>query len=444
MVFSYTKLHYTKYTKKGCEVMSILEFDKNILPFLDDDLEFGEIIDRLLEEDYEDLQMFLRKRNLSYEQALEKVGSFRNEFLHQCRINQISVEQKKSAVTYFQNHEINENNQWIFAAILCDNGYLLDMERKYRSKEQDISSGIRCMEEMQKVLQYFDFCRRHHQQFEQLISILPNHLQPVYTENKREVADIIQILDQWWFCGEDGYVIDVLKNNLIEILAMAQANSSLLSIKPLFLFLLLRNHKSRIAETEGIRYQIQKLFQHKKYKIDEDNGRNFKSHADMICLFEALCRYYEQDTDINLDLCRYGFSATSNIAQWYYEQYFVEQDSFILPGAFNIVRQSEFRFNDELADISDWTMFDTPYYKRISKFLETYFRDHSQEIQKSVSRNNGVLAQKIYKTIILPEGLCAPVDEKKVIELIKHELYSISEELTYEVFERCLYQWIGI
>lgn len=424
--------------------MSILEFDENILPFLDEDLDFEEIIDRLLEGDYEDLQMFLEKRHLTYDQALKNVGSFRTKFLNQCKINKISIKQKKSVVTYFQNYQIDQNNQWLFAAILCDNGYLLDTEREYRSTEQDISSGIRCMEEMDKVQKYFDFCRIHRQKFEQLISENPNHIQPVYTENKQEAEDILQILDQCWFCGEEEYVIDVLKNNLIEILATVQANNSLLSIKPLFLFLLLRNHKSRIAETEGVQYQIQKLFQYKKYKIDEDNGRNFKSHADMICLFEALCHYYEKDTNVNLDLCRYGFSAVSNIGQWYYEQYFVEQDSFILPGASNIVRQMEFRFNEELADISDWSMFETSYYKRISKFLETYIRNHKQEIQESIDSNNDTLAQKIYQTVILPEGLCAPMDETKVIELIKHELYAISEELAYEVFENCLYQWIDI
>lgn len=447
--------------------MGLLDFNKD---FLSDKKDFEEYMDNILnEEDFEDnlddilekdfeelvscilnkkdteLQIFLQKQNLTYEQALENIQLFRKHFLEQCQIYNIDITKKKTVIEYFQNHFIDEQNQWLFISILCDNGYLMDVERKFRSEEQDIYNGIMCMEEIEKVSKYFDFCRNNKNKFEKIISIIPNYVTPIYDENdEKEVEDIIQILETSWFYIEDGYIVEVLKNNLIEFLSTIRASELLLCIKPLFLFLLLRNHKNRITETEGIRYQTQKLFQYKKYKIDVDNGKNFKNYQEMILFFEKLCLYYQSDTNIDLDLCRYGFSATSNLAQWYYEQYLVEEDSMVIPCAINIIRNTEFRFNEELADIEYWELFETSYYKRIEKFLIQYIENNKKKLWEYLDADNQKLSKYLYETIIVPKGICAKIDKQEVITFIKHKLYAVSEEMTYEVLKKCLYQWIGI
>lgn len=107
-----------------------------------------------------------------------------------------------------------------------------------------------------------------------------------------------------------------LNNNLHHFIGITKQAEEYRQIVPLFLFQLMVRHTRRLAEKENLEVSLKSLWSYKGYQMEKDNGKNYKQYKLYIKLFSKLCKLYHKDEEVDLELCRYGFCAVSNLSDW--------------------------------------------------------------------------------------------------------------------------------
>lgn len=107
-----------------------------------------------------------------------------------------------------------------------------------------------------------------------------------------------------------------LYNNLHRFICMTKRMKEYRLVTPLFLFQLMVRHTGRLAVKENLDVSLKSLWAYKQYRIDKNNGKNFKRYKLYIRLFSRLCKAYRDDGGVDLELCRCGFAASSNLSEW--------------------------------------------------------------------------------------------------------------------------------
>lgn len=112
--------------------------------------------------------------------------------------------------------------------------------------------------------------------------------------------------------------------NLHRFICMTKQEKIYRLIAPLFLFQLMVRHTGRLATKENLDVSMNSLWEYKEYQIEKDNGKNFKRYQLYARLFCKLCKEYRGDTDVDLELCGYGFGASSNLVEWIMDQQYLK------------------------------------------------------------------------------------------------------------------------
>lgn len=107
-----------------------------------------------------------------------------------------------------------------------------------------------------------------------------------------------------------------LYNNLFSFCKVTQIQPSLHKAAPIFFYQAIVKHTSRLAAKKGFQFSLKNLWDYKEYRIQKNNGKNFIQYQNYMNLFLALCRYYKPDKSVDLQLCRYAFSHSSNLIEW--------------------------------------------------------------------------------------------------------------------------------
>ena len=108
-----------------------------------------------------------------------------------------------------------------------------------------------------------------------------------------------------------------MTDNLSVVMHTVSNAQPLRSLKPLFLYQLLTRHASRMRTSEAPSLDFASLWQYRSYKLDRDNGRNYDTAVRYLRFFEELCALYEQNSEVDLPLCIFGFDRLSNLGEFY-------------------------------------------------------------------------------------------------------------------------------
>lgn len=107
-----------------------------------------------------------------------------------------------------------------------------------------------------------------------------------------------------------------LYNNLFSFCKVTRIQPNLHKAAPFFFYQIIVRHTSRLASTKEFQFSLKNLWDYKEYRIQKNNGKNFVQYQSYMNLFLALCRYYKSDKSVDLQLCRYAFSHSSNLMEW--------------------------------------------------------------------------------------------------------------------------------
>lgn len=400
--------------------MSIFNFSKNSVSDFSEDIDYREHFIA----GYEGMEQFLKRRGIRYKEASNAMKALRTEFLSECDANSIDLNERISIIRYFKNHVLTKDNLRLYTALLCDNGFLLDTDRTDRNEEQDIFNAVEITEDMDRLEKYFERCQINEKKLTDIISSLPKKLGGGKGNYEKEAQTLTDIFIENVYL-ENGYTPQKIKANFEVILADMNSCDSLHIIAPLFIFRIIQNHKNRIAEYEGFNITLKRLFEEKKYKIDEDNGRNFKALEQWISLFDRLCAYFEQDAVVDMELCRYGFLHISNISRWYYKNIITESKN-IIPSIESIIDNSCFSLFEDPWCYEEET--DISFLEKTNNRVVAFVEQHEEELIKKIKGENRGLALEIFEMLSENDRLCSDEDRETAINLTEYILQLFADD----------------
>lgn len=131
---------------------------------------------------------------------------------------------------------------------------------------------------------------------------------------QNEINMLCQLYYQYFPVSE--YNSPELKNNLKHFVELSHSYKDYHLIAPFFFYQLMIKHTKRLASNANLEFIPKSLWKYKEYKIDRNNEKNYETYKNNILLFLDLCKYYELHSDVNIELCKYAFSHTSNLIEW--------------------------------------------------------------------------------------------------------------------------------
>lgn len=253
----------------------------------------------------------------------QDVQKVKEEFFSLCREKQIPT-QNKATLLYYLSMELEDNKKdeqlkQLLLLALADYGVLLNHFETFNAEEEE-----RAYQELKK--KYLKLAEDSREQEELFVK---------WKEIRASYGSIPKVddcydIDETVFAEETGRAVYLyrkfmgvsekespeLYNNLHHFICMTKQVKEYRLITPLFLFQLMVRHTGRLAVTENLDVSLKSLWDYKEYRIDKNNGKNFKRYKLYVRLFSKLCKAYSDDDSVDMELCRCGFAASSNIAEW--------------------------------------------------------------------------------------------------------------------------------
>ena len=108
-----------------------------------------------------------------------------------------------------------------------------------------------------------------------------------------------------------------LSDNILSLLNIADVHPDIAAVRPLFLYRALTRHGKRLQSAPDLDLDLRALWKYQDYKINDDNGKNYRIYAKYLNLFEILYDLFETDETVDAPLCLYGFDHLSNLGEFY-------------------------------------------------------------------------------------------------------------------------------
>lgn len=209
----------------------------------------------------------------------------------------------------------------IYAEILSDPGLLLDEEPQAEDEED------RLLCEDQMILQYLSLQEDRDQLLQTLtqrgelagkfneVKKQKSSPRPVDCDTSRK-DEILQCFLSMFTLPVRGKA-EILLDNLSHYMQIAAASPVLKSVEPLLLFILLTVRRCYMCAQANLNVDISRLWVRRNGKVDEDNGKNFRTYRKNLNFFEALTRIYEKDGGVDLPLCWYGLDQLTVLGEFY-------------------------------------------------------------------------------------------------------------------------------
>jgi len=151
------------------------------------------------------------------------------------------------------------------------------------------------------------------------------------------------------------------KDHLVQFMQNIYEFKELRIIAPLYLYQIFTKHRSRLRNKEPFYINSKALWKISNYNIDFDNGKNFRSHDMQIRLFLGLCEIFNDDNNVDIQLCKFGFCQLSNLGIYYHRQIHINIDDELPESLESLVNENFVTCFTQKAYIS-------PYYRDISSY----------------------------------------------------------------------------
>ena len=233
--------------------------------------------------------------------------------------------------------------------ILCDTGLLLDADSESDSPEDDITAQREQVTEWNVTrkdaeILYAELSARKRMsvQFGEILKRLKKiksvpasgELKNLQEKLKKsgKTAEIrerqaTEIANAYIDIFSPNSNLDQLSDNILSLLNIADAHPDIAAVRPLFLYRALIRHGKRMQSASDLDLDLRALWKYQDYKIDDDNGKNYRTYAQYLNLFEILYDLFETEDDTDAPLCLYGFDHLSNLGEFY--RLYPEEDQTI-------------------------------------------------------------------------------------------------------------------
>ena len=269
------------------------------------------------------------------EAEIREAAAAKERILSEMRRFELPIENRLLLSTALYEKALKEPSQALLRLIcymLCDSNLLWNPNPEDRSPEDDVNEW-KTMRRGAAIL-YADLSARKRMsvQFGELLERLKQFRfssvlkKPTDNPEKeaiaREIAEIY--IQNFPHKGKAPQLAD----NIFLLLTIADDNPDLAAIKPLFLYRVLTRHGKRLQSASDLRLDFKALWKYQSYKIDDDNGKNYRTYAQYMFLFETLYGLFETDETVDAPLCLYGFGHLSNLTD-FYRRFYPEEEQTI-------------------------------------------------------------------------------------------------------------------
>ncbi len=205
----------------------------------------------------------------------------------------------------------------LYCDIVCDTGYLLDLDRAERTPAQDALCMLRRRKDSKSLYDFLSERRRCGERFREImrLSIKASSLDSAYREedaslSQRIAAAYLETMKPKGDCAK-------LSDNIASLMQSARGNAALRAIEPLFLYRALTRHAQRLQKDDTPQFDMEAIWRYQYYQLEENNGKNYKTCVRYLALFKALCTLLADKPEVDMELCLYGFDHLSNLGQFY-------------------------------------------------------------------------------------------------------------------------------
>lgn len=284
----------------------------------EDSYEFFKFVETLAD-NYIPLSTLLKNAGLTFEQGISRINEFRTKIFSLMKKYKIKTENVLSAgldmCEIIEKCSINDEIIHMYTSFVTDCGLLFDLHPDSRTDEQDLYCWF---EQQDKANELAEFIRRHFDFSEKLKKFSASGYTLHSNENvQTEQALLFGIsLKEKFLSG--GKESSVYLENIGELVRIVNAYDELSGIKPYVYFAVLSGKHKMMLERPGYIPNISSVFTRKNYRIDCDNGKNFKNYDEYIDLYCRIREYFIADPSADIDFSDFCFSALSNLSEWYY------------------------------------------------------------------------------------------------------------------------------
>lgn len=272
-------------------------------------------------EEYQPLEAVLHQHQLSFDEALYQIDSFRSRFaeaIAQCQINDRNpLTICLTLCEKLEEQPANETVQFLYCAIVTDCGLLFDLTPEERTDEQDIRCWI---EQKNRMDELFEAIRQE-AQFQKRLKALPQALKRAGKQSQdiqSEQALLYRLSLEHGFLY-NGRKSNVYLDNIGELVQQVNSVTALQSVKPyVYTAVLIRKNK-KMMNRSGYQPNFQNVFQYEKYNIHTDNGKNFDAYQAHLELYDHLRGNYLNAPEVDIAFSDYCFANLCNLSDWYYD-----------------------------------------------------------------------------------------------------------------------------
>lgn len=373
----------------------------------------------------ESLESKLKQTNLTMPQAKKDMLKFIAHTKNLCSTYSLPLDNKakfcQDLFHYIDDIPLKEMIL-LFTAVICDNGLLFDIHRDDRTIRQDISCYLSMKQQMTSFTDKLTIQSAHNLFFRKLKEKKPSDIPTRTSHNKADIYFIFQTFTAYFPLNSQDKPSILIEN--ISFLCSILANDKiLLKIAPVFIYQVVRKHKSRLLKAELFHFEWENLWTYKSYQIATDNGKNFNNYIALINFFLDLCDYFSNDPTIDIELSYYIFSELSNLCEWYYT-YFEYSENIKLPEPLSIsIAQRKFdcccdnsQYNCSNEELVEFFSYKKSYTKQIERKIQQYLQNHPSVIQQYINifpadlDKKSHLIYQIFDNANLPLKFITPAD----------------------------------
>ena len=151
----------------------------------------------------------------------------------------------------------------------------------------------------------------------EIIQLTPVETQPRTTYS--EELETLTHLFRTCFCISEPDS-PFLYQNLQKIKFVIQSCSDLQCITPFIFYQTMLYHATELAQNPNYTFSTPSIWKFKNYPLTKIDDNRYQQYTALGRLFRKLCKYYSDEEDVSIKLCRYLFYQSSNLSQWFREE----------------------------------------------------------------------------------------------------------------------------
>lgn len=270
------------------------------------------------QENSSDIATTLRERGLNLPVLLKQADEARTAFLAALDRHGLPLEDRFKLCRLLYERvqgEPSDELLRLYCDIVCDGGFLLDIER---GEDEGAVCWLYGKEDADELYDYLSERRQINSRTREILE-RAKETPILTTEHIARVSaradEVFQMYTQIFRSGRNQ---ERLLDNISQFIQIADHSEELAPIKPLFLYRMLTRHGKRMQTDEEMKIDFRTLWNYQEYKFDQDNGKNYLTNTCYLELFSRLCDIFSSDQTVDMPVCVCGFEQLSNLSDFYW------------------------------------------------------------------------------------------------------------------------------